>query len=59
MSWLNDMAPRAPRAKLRLKRSIGMWMTTALVVGNMVTPPAVLGLFCAARSDDRSGGRDP
>jgi APA family basic amino acid/polyamine antiporter len=39
--------PRAPTAKPRLKRSIGLWMATALVVGNMVgsgifTLPAAL-----------------
>ena len=47
MSSLTDTVPRAPRAKPRLKRSIGLWMATALVVGNMVgsgifTLPAVL-----------------
>ena len=47
MSTLTDRAPTAPEAKPRLKRSIGLWMATALVVGNMVgsgifTLPAVL-----------------
>ena len=47
MSSLADTVPRAPKAKPRLKRSIGLWMATALVVGNMVgsgifTLPAVL-----------------
>src|SRR5512133_123040 len=47
MSSLTDTVPRAPRAKPRLKRSIGLWMATALVVGNMVgsgifTLPAIL-----------------
>jgi APA family basic amino acid/polyamine antiporter len=47
MSSLTDTVPRAPRAKPRLKRAIGLWMATALVVGNMVgsgifTLPAVL-----------------
>jgi basic amino acid/polyamine antiporter, APA family len=47
MSTLTDTAPRAPAAKPRLKRSIGLWMATALVIGNMVgsgifTLPAAL-----------------
>src|SRR6266511_5159317 len=47
MSALTDTVPRAPRAKPCLERSIGLWMATALVVGNMVgsgifTLPAVL-----------------
>jgi APA family basic amino acid/polyamine antiporter len=47
MSALTDTVPRALRAKPRLKCSIGLWMATALAVGNMVgsgifTVPAVL-----------------
>jgi hypothetical protein len=30
MSALTDTVPRAPMAKPRLKRSIGLWMATAL-----------------------------
>ena len=47
MSAMTDTVPRAPAAKPRLKRSIGLWMATALVIGNMVgsgifTLPAAL-----------------
>lgn len=47
MSTRTNTVPRAPAAKPRLKRSIGLWMATALVVGNMVgsgifTLPAAL-----------------
>jgi hypothetical protein len=47
MSATTDTVPRGPRAKPRLKRSIGLWMATALVAGNMVgsgifTLPAAL-----------------
>jgi amino acid transporter len=47
MSAVTDTAPRAPTPKPGLKRSIGLWMATALVVGNMVgsgifTLPAAL-----------------
>jgi basic amino acid/polyamine antiporter, APA family len=47
MSTVTDTVPRAPAAKPRLKRSLGLWMATALVIGNMVgsgifTLPSVL-----------------
>src|SRR5512132_2717743 len=47
MSTVTDTVPRAPAPKPRLKRSIGLWMATALVIGNMVgsgifTLPAAL-----------------
>src|SRR5512133_2845292 len=47
MSAMTDTVPRAPVPKPRLKRSIGFWMATALVIGNMVgsgifTLPAAL-----------------
>jgi amino acid transporter len=47
MSARTDTVPTAPAAKPRLKRSIGLWMATALVIGNMVgsgifTLPAAL-----------------
>jgi APA family basic amino acid/polyamine antiporter len=47
MSTVTGTVPRAPVAKPRLKRSIGLWMATALVIGNMVgsgifTLPAAL-----------------
>jgi APA family basic amino acid/polyamine antiporter len=47
MSAITGTAPSAPTAEPRLKRSIGLWMATALVIGNMVgsgifTLPAAL-----------------
>jgi APA family basic amino acid/polyamine antiporter len=47
MSARTEPAPIAPRPKPRLKRSIGLWMASALVIGNMVgsgifTLPAAL-----------------
>jgi APA family basic amino acid/polyamine antiporter len=47
MSAITDTVPTAPAAKPRFKRSIGFWMATALVIGNMVgsgifTLPAAL-----------------